>query len=218
MTYETKEQVQARRIKSEEERRAQTRANFQKLKPQEATLQFIVTSEMVSPNPSKGEYGNNGVTDLGAGSPQYIVRSAPLAIEDDPSSVQMQFEETDWLTLPILNLDIEGHKVPDELVNKRAKDFIALAPERVEFVDRGTPGNWNNDPATKAAIARQQKATEDTASDLLSGAYKLTGHVYYGTVKHKANGNGYRINKKTATKPEGYEFTAPVEAETVTTN
>jgi len=216
--FETKTQMQARIQKTEAERRAQTRANFIKAKPQEATLQFVVTSEMVGPNPSKGEYGNNNVTDLGAGSPQYIVRVAPLAVEDDETSVQMQFEETLWLTLPVLNLEIEGHTVPDELVNKRAKDFIALAPERVSYVDKGTPGAWKNDPETRAATQRQKQATNDLSADLLAGEYKLTGHKFFGTVKHKNNGNGYNIKKMSATAPEGYEFTAPVEAETTSTN
>jgi hypothetical protein len=206
--FETKADVTKRIAAEAEERRSRARAMFQKSVPQEATLQFMVTSEQAG-GPAK--FAN--MKGEGIDCPTYIVRVAPLAIEDDKNSVQMEFEESIWITLPLRNLDIEGHTVGNSVTNDAAKTLVGIAPDRVQYVDKGNPTDgWKNDPETKAARSRQEIAVAEVSTDLLSGAYKTVGTMFYGDVKHKkSDKGGYRINSIAATLLDGKEFNAPVE-------
>jgi len=206
--FETKEQVTKRIQEETEARRSKARTLFQKTLPQETHMQFMVVSEQPG-GPAK--YANQKGEGLDC--PTYIVRVAPLAIENDPNSVAMEFEETLWVTLPLRNLDIEGHTVGNSVTNDAAKTLVGIAPDRVQYVDKGNPTDgWKNDPETKAARSRQEIAVAEVATDLLSGAYKTVGTLFYGDVKHKkSDKGGYRINSIAATLLDGKEFNAPVE-------
>ena len=206
--FETKAQVTQRITKENEERRNKARSLFQKSTPQEAHMQFVVTGEQAN---GTAKYAN--MKGEGIDCPQYLIRVAPLAVENDLNSVQMQYEETLWVTLPLRNLDIEGHTVGNSVTNDAAKVFIGVAPDRVQYVDKGNPTDgWKNDPETKAARARQEVATAELATDLLSGDYKLIDRTFYGDVKHKkSEKGGYRINGIAPTLLDGKEFNAPEE-------
>lgn len=205
--FETKEQVQKRRQLETEERRARARELFKKSLPAEATLQFVTTSEGKG-GPSK--YPNQKGEGLDC--PTYWVRVAPLAIENDLNSVQMEFEETIFITLPLINLDIEGHKPGNSVTNDASKVFQALAPSRVQYVDKGTPGAWKNDPETRAATDRQAVATDELAADLFAGDAKIGEVTFYGDVKHKkSEKGGYRIKAMSTELLPGKTWTAPVE-------
>lgn len=206
--FETREQVQKRRQVESEARRATAREMFKKSLPAEATLQFVTTSEG-NGKPSKYPNLKGGGLDC----PTYYVRVAPLAVENDLNSVQMQFEETVFITLPLKNLDIEGHEIGPGVTDEARKIFQAIAPERVPYVDRGTPGNWKNDPATNAATNEQALQTDILAADLVSGDAKIgEGVTFYGDVKHKkSEKGGYRIKAMSAELLDGKTWSEPVE-------
>ncbi len=205
--FETKEAVQKRRQAETEERRQRARDMFKKSLPAEATLQFAVTGEGVG-NPSK--YPN--LKGEGLDCPTYYVRVAPLAVENNLNSIQSQYEETIYITLPLVNLDIEGHKPGTSVTNDAAKIFQAIAPDRVQYVDVGTPGNWKNDPETKAARQRREVATDELAADLVSGDAKIGTVTFYGDVVHKkSDKGGYRIKAMSATLLDGKTWSEPTE-------
>jgi len=88
-----------------------------------------------------------------------------------------------------------------------------LRPDEFQKIDVGTPGNWNNDPATRQARNEQSLNAEIFAAKLVSGDEKIGPATFYGEVGHKKNGS-YYAKAQSATLPEGREVAEPVAAVT----
>lgn len=180
---ETREQIEQRV-------RNQVRKTFTKQAPADGIYQFVVTSTAKLENPSRGDREGKG-----AGCPTVAMRVAPLAIEGDRSSVKMQYETTVWLTLPVLNPDIENHIVDDTTSNKFKNIMAAVAPDRVPYVAAKNPdGTWDNSKATKERQLQARIDAEILAAEINEGTFNLDDLVFYATAKKAEGKDGYYVN------------------------
>lgn len=187
--------------------RQKVRENFRTVVPVNATMQFVVVGEGLLDQPSRGDNAGNG-----AGCPTYRVGVAPLAVENDIASAQHQYTQSFFITLPLVNKDIEGHEVDKKTLSKAIRNLQAIVPARVKYVDRGTPDAWKNDKDTKRAIRAQEMEAKLVSAELARGDLKLEGCVFYADTVAKNSGDGYFLNSMSAELQSGKTWSAPVEA------
>jgi hypothetical protein len=148
------------------------------------TARFKTTSARVleKPNAKTGNY--TAVCDV-----------VVLKDENDANSEDARFEETLWITLPLRNPDIEGHRVDLKTQRETARILHALFPDRVPYVSKkDANGAWRPDREVEAEETTQLVDAMVLATEIRANPKLLEDKFFYAKTAPKTTGKGSWFN------------------------
>jgi hypothetical protein len=136
----------------------------------------------------------------------------PLKDENDSNSGDHRFEETLWITLPLRNPDIDGHRVDLKTQRETARTLHALFPDRVPYVaKKDANGAWRPDREVAAEEESQLIESMVLATELRADATQLVGKYFYAKTAPKTTGKGVWFNSVTNEKLPSMVMTDPIQ-------
>lgn len=134
----------------------------------------------------------------------------PLKDENDSNSADNRFEETLWITLPLRNPDIDGHRVDLKTQRETARTLHALFPDRVPYVaKKDANGAWRPDREVAAEEESQLVESMILAAEIRANPALLVDKYFYAKTQPKSTGKGSWINSISAEKLPSMTLTDP---------